>query len=93
MKRERVGVRELRQNLSVYLRKVGKGGTFEVTERGVPVALLGPIPEHLSPLERLIAEGRATRPTKRLEDIGPPLQIDMPVTMTELLLREREESR
>ena len=35
---ERVGVRELRQNLSVYLRRVGAGQTLEVTERGRPVA-------------------------------------------------------
>ena len=29
----RVGVRELRQNLSVYLRRVAKGESFVVTER------------------------------------------------------------
>ena len=40
---ERVGVRELRQNLSVYLRRVTDDGeTFEVTDHGRPVALLSP---------------------------------------------------
>ena len=35
---ERVGVRELRQNLSVYLAQVVEdGATFEVTEHGRPV--------------------------------------------------------
>jgi hypothetical protein len=36
----RVGVRELRQNLSVYLRRVLKGESFEVTDRGRTVAVL-----------------------------------------------------
>jgi prevent-host-death family protein len=40
---DRVGVHELRQNLSVYLRRVRGGQALEVTERGVPVAVLRPI--------------------------------------------------
>lgn len=39
---EQVGIRELRQNLSVYLRRVAEGETLEVTERGRPVARLAP---------------------------------------------------
>ena len=58
----RVGVRELRQNLSVYLDRVKAGETLEVTEHGQPVAQLGPRPvKPLSILDRMIAEGRATR--------------------------------
>jgi prevent-host-death family protein len=57
----RVGVRELRQNLSVYLRQVKAGETLDVTERGQVVARLTPaLPERVPVLERLIAEGRAT---------------------------------
>lgn len=37
---EEVGVRELRQNLSVWLRRVKDGESFRVTEHGRPVALL-----------------------------------------------------
>ncbi len=40
----RVGVRELRQNLSVYLDRVKAGETLEVTEHGHPVGSLGPQP-------------------------------------------------
>ena len=40
---DRVGVRELRQNLSVYLRRVRRGEALEVTDRGQPVAVLQPI--------------------------------------------------
>jgi prevent-host-death family protein len=57
--RERVGVRELRQNLSVYLDRVKAGETLEVTEHGHAVGLLTPLPRTpQSTLERLMAEGR-----------------------------------
>jgi prevent-host-death family protein len=69
----RVGVRELRQNLSVYLRRVKEGETLEVTERGEVVALLEPRrPERMSVLDRLIAEGRATPATVDHRTIPPP---------------------
>ncbi len=69
-----VGVRELRQNLSVYLRRVRAGQTLEVTERGEPVALLVPTPGSATALGRLIASGRATAPAGDLLDLGPPLR-------------------
>ena len=57
----RVGVRELRQNLSVYLDRVKAGETLEVTEHGRPVARLTPNPpERQSVYERLVAEGVIT---------------------------------
>ena len=57
---EQVGVRELRQNLSVYLARIARGETLEVTDRGLPVAILAPLPKPASVLERLRAEGRVT---------------------------------
>lgn len=54
---ERVGVRELRQNLSVYLRRVRAGEALEVTERGEPVARLEPIVDVSDPVKRLTAAG------------------------------------
>ena len=60
----RVGVRELRQNLSVYLDRVKAGETLEVTEHGVPVARLAPNPPvRLSIIDRMIADGRITPAT------------------------------
>ena len=38
-----IGVRELRQNASKYLRLVEAGETIEVTDRGRPVAKLTPL--------------------------------------------------
>lgn len=49
---DRIGIRELRQRASAILRRVAAGETFEVTDRGRPVALLvGVAPPGLMGLE------------------------------------------
>lgn len=68
----RVGVRELRQNLSTYLRRVAQGERLEVTERGKAVAILGPAEENDSALRRLVASGRVKAPQGDLLDLAPP---------------------
>ena len=94
----RVGVRELRQNLSVYLDRVKEGERLEVTEHGRPVALLVPLPPEEDRLARLIAEGKV-RPAKGslrewIRD-HPPLKLERPdgKTLTDILLEMREEER
>lgn len=92
-KKRQVGVRELRQNLSVYLDRVKDGETLQVTEFNRIVALLTPLPvEKLSPLERMVREGRATRPVGSLKDRRPP-QKAAPGTPSseEMLAWDREE--
>ena len=93
----RVGIRELRQNLSVYVRRVKAGETLEVTEQNQPVALLTPLPKkEMSVRDRLIAEGRLipgnggdlseflrTHPAPEIPPGGKPL--------TQILLEMREE--
>jgi prevent-host-death family protein len=59
-----VGVAELRQNLSVYLRRVSKGERLVVTDRNRPVAELGPAPATGPDLDRLVASGRVTAPVR-----------------------------
>jgi antitoxin (DNA-binding transcriptional repressor) of toxin-antitoxin stability system len=68
-----VGVRELRQNLSVYLKRVKAGATLEVRERGHRVAVLAPLGAQSSALDRLIAAGRATAAQGDLLALGPPV--------------------
>lgn len=51
-----VGVRELKQHLSEYLRQVAGGETLTVTDRGVPVATIAPIAA-ADPLARAVDEG------------------------------------
>ena len=57
MEPREVGVRELRQNLSVYLARIARGETLEVTDRGHAVAILAPLPKRVPVLERLEREG------------------------------------
>jgi prevent-host-death family protein len=72
----RVGVRELRQNLSVYLDRVKAGETLEVTEHGQPVARLTPNPpERMSILDQMIADGRATPAKGDRRNLPPPPRI------------------
>jgi prevent-host-death family protein len=68
----RVGIRELRQNASEYVRRAEAGETIEVTDRGRPVARLSPLPGAESILDRLIAEGKATPARGDLRNLGPP---------------------
>ena len=86
----RVGVRELRQNLSVYLRRIDRGERFEVTDRGRPVALLVPLPSGLSPLQRLIAEGRVRAPKGDPRDLPPPAG-EPNTSVSEALRQDRED--
>ena len=72
MEDRQVGVRELRQNLSKYLRRVQRGERLEVTEHGVPVAVLAPIGQPTTTMERLIAAGRVTAPRADLLTQLPP---------------------
>ena len=86
----RVGVRELRQNLSVYLRRVRRGEALEVTERGRPIAVLQPItaPDDLS--VRLEARGiPVRRGAGNLAELPPPVRIELDRPLVDVL----EESR
>lgn len=75
-----VGVRELKNSLSSYLRKVREGETVVVTDRGVPVARMIPagVPRQIA---KLMAEGRVTWSGKKFvaprkvprPRTGPPL--------------------
>lgn len=69
----RIGIRELRQNASEYVRAAESGETIEVTDRGRAVARLAPIPKKESILDRLIAEGKATPAQGELRDLPAPL--------------------
>jgi prevent-host-death family protein len=86
----RVGVRELRQNLSVYLRRVAKGESFVVTERREPVAELVPLTDD----DDEWARRNKLKPAKgRWEDIGPPLDLGPGNPMSAALQRDRDDQR
>jgi prevent-host-death family protein len=69
-----IGIRELRQNASRYLRLVeAHGEPIEITDRGRPIAFLAPVPKG-SRIEQLAASGRLRRGRGSLKDLGPPLE-------------------
>jgi len=87
-----IGVRELRQRASEFLRRVEAGETIEVTDRGRPVALLSPVPEG-SPLDRLRAGGM-------IEPVSGDLELPEPVDVrpgeelpSQVLARLRSDER
>ena len=71
----RIGIRELRDNLTSTIRRVRAGEIIEVTHDGVPVAVLAPLPE--GRLARLTARADVTagkpleRPLRRFPVTGP----------------------
>ncbi len=93
-KPERVGIRELRQNLSVYVKRVREEGrAYEVTERGEPVARLTPLEGRpTSLIEQMIADGRITPPTRAWSDLPEPVRLPPGgPTLSEILQQMRDE--
>jgi len=67
----RVGTKSLKNNLSLYLRRVRAGETVTVTDRGVPVAelraIFRPTDREADALRRLAEEGLVTVGTGRVK--------------------------
>jgi prevent-host-death family protein len=87
-----VGVRELRQRASELLRRVERGETIEVTDRGRLVAMLSPPPVGTR-LERLRALGEVESAAGTLDDLPPsiPLPPDAESPSGALLRLRRDE--
>ena len=92
-KPDRVGVRQLRQNLSVYLRRVQEDGvSYEVTDRGEPVARLTPLADRPTSIyEQMVADGRITPATLPWNDLPPPLPALSGKQLSEVLQEMRDE--
>ena len=88
----RVGIRELRQNLSVYVRRVREEGqAYDVTERGEAVARLLPLDPRDSRVERMMAEGRIAPASGLITDLPRPLPLAAGPRLSELLTEMRDE--
>ena len=92
---ERVGIRELRQNLSVYVKRVREEGrAYEVTERGEPVARLTPLADRpASLMEQMIADGRITPATREWSEIPEPLPARPGKPLSQVLQEMRDEEQ
>ncbi|MBX3142495.1 MAG: type II toxin-antitoxin system prevent-host-death family antitoxin [Trueperaceae bacterium] len=89
----KIGVRELRQNASVYLARVQEGEVIEVTSRGRTVARIVPPTESL--WDKMMADGHIRPPLEgapRLEDIEPAPPVSG-FNASEVLRQMREHER
>lgn len=87
----RVGVRELRQHLSVYLDRVKRGEALVVTEHGAIVAELRPATVGASQLDRLVREGVAVAPRRRISDLAGPVRLAGGRTLSAILQEDRDD--
>ena len=69
----RVGIRELRQQASAVLKRVARGESIEVTDRGHPIARI--VPLRPTPLDQLILEGRVSEPVGSLLDLADEMRL------------------
>lgn len=87
---DRVGVRELRNQVAAVVRRAGNGERLIITVDGEPVAQLGPLePDGEPTLDDLAAAGlvrlpgRADRPEPP-EPFGVPVDVRLPDVIAEL---------
>jgi prevent-host-death family protein len=88
-----VGVRELRQNASVLLRRVATGESITITDRGRPVARLSPMADTQG-IEALRDAGLVREPLRRMRDA--PAAVQPPPggpTASEVLAAARDDER
>lgn len=95
MERVEVGIRELRLNLSRYVARAREGAEVIVTDRGKPVARLGPIDDERRAdevYERLVREGLVIpgRRRRKRASLPPaiPLEGDGPL-VSDIVLEDR----
>ena len=89
---EQVGIRELQQHASKWVRRGRAGETIEVTDRGVTVAVLAP-PRRGS--DALIAAGLVSAPELPggVTALGPPIMLGDGPSMSEILEEMRRDER
>ena len=87
-----IGIRELRQHASRYLRDVERGEIIEITDRGRRVARLVP-PADGGAVEQLIAAGRLRPARNGPPDAGPLKPTDGVPLPSQTLLDDRANER
>lgn len=85
-----IGVRELRQHASRYLRRVANGESVQITDRGRPVAQLVPISGDA--WSDLVASGRVT-PAEDAADVVDEAPRDYDLEASEILTEMRSQER
>lgn len=88
-----VGVRELKAQLSAYLRQVKAGETIVITEHGMPIGRITPAATPLLTIEekmqRLVEAGLVEWSGQKLEPFEPVAVNDGPILASDLVVEMR----
>ncbi len=85
-----VGVRELKSQLSKYLRQVKAGRTVVITEHGKVVAHLGPASQSVEEkMKAMVKAGLVEWSGKRLPPMKPVARVRGNKTVAEMLIEDR----
>ncbi len=87
----RIGVKELRQNVSKYLDQVKRGETVEVTERGTLIAVITSPSKEVMEFEYMVARGQLIAPKAQFHIPQNRRTADSEVASAEVLSDLREE--
>ncbi len=91
MSRKGVSVRELRAQLSAYLRQVEAGWSVTITKRGKPIGRIVPVAESTEArLEALEQAGLIAWDGNKLQPMEPVARAEGDWTVADLLLENRE---
>ena len=91
-----VGIRELKAHLAEYIRRAERGESITVTDRGKPVARLGPEPAEKPTIQermkQLVAEGFLEWDGGKPDFGGDPIEPVVPgFSLSDLVVAARDE--
>lgn len=86
-----VGVRELKAHLSQYLKRVGRGERIVVTERGRPVAVIGPAAASVltERLEAMLRSGMARWAGGKPRGSSRPVRLRQGPSVADAIVEDR----
>ena len=86
-----VGIRELKAQLSAYIRRVKAGGTVVITDRGTPVGRIVPLsPSIEARVQELTETGLVAWSGRKLAPLAPVARTQGQRSVADLLLEDRE---
>lgn len=89
MEKINIGIREAKAKLSKLIQDVQKGREIIITDRGIPVAYLGPIKKDKLSLKQRLSElekAGIIEPQKKSKKLPPPL--NLPDQKAQAILQE-----
>jgi prevent-host-death family protein len=85
-----VGIRALKQNASKVVARARAGESITITDRGRPVAVLGPV--RRSRIDAMVEAGLATPPVRDIKDLPPPAtRAEGQQPLSEIIDEDRED--